>query len=288
MKTGIDSYCYHRYFGEIYEGIEKAPKYTMTLEDFLKRAIELKVDGVSLETCFIPSFEETYLKRIKEIIDEGGLEAVVAWGHPDGLEGGKNPDAIKDMEEQFKTCEILGVDVLRIVGSSLSFRNEPHMPQIEKITGLLGEPLKKAEDKGIRLAIENHFDFTVDEYIILLNNIDSDYFGMTFDTGNCLRNGDEPVESARKLAKYILATHTKDVAPQYGGNPKDWTYYACTPLGKGVINIPGVVDVLEKSGYKGLIAVEIDYLDPIYGDDTDKAVAESIDFLKKLQKKYEN
>ncbi len=41
MKIGIDSYCYHRYFGEVYEGVENPPKYEMTLEDFIKRATEL-------------------------------------------------------------------------------------------------------------------------------------------------------------------------------------------------------------------------------------------------------
>lgn len=286
MKTGIDSYCYHRYFGEVYEGLENPPEFTMTLEDFLKRAIDLKVDGVSLETCFIPSFEKSYLKKIKEIAGKGNLEIVVACGHPNGLEGGKNPGAVSEIIERLDTCEILGSNVLRIVGSSLAFRHEPHMPQIEKLTELLKDPVKKAEARGIKIAIENHFDFTIDEIIILLKNIDSDYFGVTFDTGNCLRNGDEPVEATIKLAKYIFATHTKDVNPIYGGDPKDWTYYACTPLGKGVVNIPGIVDVLEESGYNGLVAVEIDYLDPKYGEETDKAVVESIDFLKKLQKKY--
>jgi len=286
VKIGIDSYCYHRYFGEVYEGIEKPPKYRMSLEDFLEKAIELEVDGVSLETCFIQSFDESYLKKIKEILDEGNLEAVVAWGHPNGLEGGKNKEAIKDMEKHFKTCEILEVDTLRMVGSSLSFKHEPHLPQIKRISGLLNNSVKKAEDKGIKIAIENHFDFKTDEILMIVNNLDSKNFGVTFDTGNCLRYGEDPVESAKKLSKHIFATHTKDVEPLYGGNPQDWYYYACTPLGKGIINIPGVVEVLEKQNYQGLIAVEIDYMSPKYGDDTDKAVAESIDFLKKLKKKF--
>lgn len=283
MKIGIDSYCYHRYFGEVYDGIEKPAKYKMSLEDFLKRAIELGVDGVSLETCFIPSFEESYLKKIREIIDEGNLEAVVAWGHPDGLEGGKNKEALKDMEKHFRTCKILGVDILRMVGSSLAFRHEPHLPQIKKISKMLKDSVKMAEEKGIKLAIENHFDFETDEILMIVNNLDSEYFGVTFDSGNCFRYGEDPVVSAKKLSKYIFATHIKDVAPLREGNPKDWFYNACTPIGKGIVNIPGIVEVLEQENYQGLFAVEIDFLDPKFGDDTDKAVAESIEFLKKLK-----
>jgi len=284
MHTGIDSYCYHRYFGEVYDGIENPAKYKMTLEDFIKRAIELGVNGVSLETCFIPSFDQDYLKKIKELLAEGSLDAVVAWGHPNGLEGGKNEGAIKDLEKHFRTCEILGVDILRMVGSSLAFRHEAHLPQIEKISNMLKGSVKKAEDKGIKLAIENHFDFETDEILMIVDNMDSEYFGVTFDTGNCLRYGEDPVESVKKLGKNIFATHTKDVLPLYGGNPKDWYYYACTPLGEGVVNIPGIVNVLQEQGYQGLIAVEIDYLHPKFGDDTDKAVSESIDYLNALEK----
>lgn len=283
MKIGIDSYSYHRYFGEVYEGLENPPKYEMTLEDFIKRSIELGVDGVSLETCFIPSFDESYLKKIKELLQAGDLEAVVAWGHPNGLEAGDNAEAIQDMEKHFRTCELLGVDTLRMVGSSLAYRHLPHGPQIEKISKLLKDSVKKAEDKGIKLAIENHFDFETDEILMIVNNMDSDYFGVTFDTGNCLRYGEEPVEMTRKLARHVLATHIKDVLPLYGGDPRDWYYFACTPIGKGIVNIPGIVEVLEKECYQGLFAVEIDYMHPSFGDDTDKAVSDSIDYLKTLK-----
>ncbi len=119
---------------------------------------------------------------------------------------------------------------------------------------------------------------------MIVSNMDSDYFGVTFDTGNCLRYGEEPVEMARKLARHIFATHTKDVQPLYGGNPADWYYFACTPIGKGVVNIPGIIKVLQDEGYKGLFAVEIDYMHPAFGDDTDKAVSDSIDYLKTLKK----
>src|SRR5713226_6121538 len=52
MKLAIDSYCYHRYFGEVYPGLQHTPKRTMTVWDFLRRAKQLGVAGVSLESCF--------------------------------------------------------------------------------------------------------------------------------------------------------------------------------------------------------------------------------------------
>jgi len=284
MKVGIDSYCYHRYFGEVY-GNQQKPARSMGYEDFLCRAVQLKVDGVSLETCFLASLDESYLKGLKEIIDGGNLEVVVAWGHPQGFEGGKKPEVAEDLRKHFTTCRILGASVMRVVGSSLDYRNDPHGPQIERLTKIFRECAKMASDEGVRLADENHFDFTVDEYLGLMKAVGSPAFGMCFDTGNCLRNGDDPVAAARRLAPYVFATHTKDVTAQYGWDPRDWMFFSTVAVGDGLINFPALVGELEKAGYNGLYAVELDYMDPRYRDE-DEAVRKSITYLKRLQKTY--
>ena len=284
MKVGIDSYSYHRYFGEVYAN-QKKPAKSMSYMDFLKRAMELKVDGVSLETCFLESLDESYLKGLKEIVDRGKLEVVVAWGHPQGFEGGMKPEAAEDLRKHFRTCHILGASVMRVVGSSLDHRNEPHGPQIERLTKIFKECSKMAADEGVKLADENHFDFTVDEYVGLIEAVGSPAFGLCLDTGNILRNGDDPVASTRLLGRHVFATHTKDVAAQYGWDPKDWTFFASVPVGQGIIDFPGLVGELEKTGYNGLYAVELDYMDPVYKDE-DSAVKTSIAYLKKLQKTW--
>ena len=282
MKIGIDSYCYHRYFGEVY-GNQRDPGRHMTYEDFLRRAVELKVDGVSLETCFFDSFSDDYLARLKGIIDQGNLEVVVAWGHPKGFEGGKRPEAMEDMKAMFRVCRILDAKVMRVVGSSLDYRNDPHAPQIEALARIFRDGARIAADEGVRLAVENHFDFTTDEFVDLIDRVNSPHFGTTFDTGNALRIGDDPVESARLLAPHVFATHTKDVAPLYGVSPKEWYFFACVPVGMGIINMPALADTLLTGGYQGLFAVELDYMDPKYPDE-DWAVAESVKYLQGLQR----
>ena len=56
MKIAIDSYCYHRYFGEVYPGLQQPPGRTMTVWDFLKRAKQLGVAGVSGEAAVARRF----------------------------------------------------------------------------------------------------------------------------------------------------------------------------------------------------------------------------------------
>src|SRR5688572_17767766 len=111
MKIGIDSYCYHRFFGEVYPQ-QQAPAKAMTLEDFVVRANELGVDGVSLESCFFPEYSDSYLSRVRKLLDEYGLDRVYAWGHPDGLEGGRNQRALEDMMISLDRARQIGADVM--------------------------------------------------------------------------------------------------------------------------------------------------------------------------------
>src|SRR5215510_851177 len=96
MKIGIDCYCYHRYFGEVYP-FQKDPGTRWSTTDFVGRAIQLRAEGVSLETCFFSSLDESYLKDLKAMLDQHSLDRVVAWGHPDGLEAGRNQTALSDL-----------------------------------------------------------------------------------------------------------------------------------------------------------------------------------------------
>lgn len=281
MKVGIDSYCYHRFFGEVYPEQEK-PSKEMTLEDFIRRAKELAVDGVSLESCFIPRFDKSYLSEIKGMLDESNLDRVFAWGHPDGLEAGKNEKAFDEMMASIEYAHDIGANVMRVVGSSLMFRFEPHGPQIEKLSQMFSEAVKEAEKYGIKLADENHIDFDSDEMLTLINNVNSPYFGINFDTGNFMRVLDDPVQGMEKLAKHVYATHIKDLKPQKGAAVNDWFFFSSTPIGDGFVDNQKLAQILKDNGYEGFLAVEIDFLHPDYNNDEDQAVEQSVKALKNI------
>lgn len=281
MKIGIDSYCYHRFFGEVYPD-QKAPDKNLTMEDFLTRAKELEVDGVSLESCFFPSFDEGWLKELKAQIDSYGFDRVFAWGHPDGLERGQNWKAYDEMVACIPRAKAIGADVMRVVGSSLMYRHEPHEPQIKALIKMFKKAVKIAEDHGVKLAVENHIDFTAKEILQLIEGVDSKYFGLNFDTGNFLRLLDDPVEGMEYLAPYVLATHVKDLMPDKNASPKDWFFFAGVPVGKGLINNKKLAEYLKKANFQGFLAVEIDHPHTDWAEREDEAVALSIKELKRI------
>ncbi len=281
MKVGIDSYCYHRFFGEVYPD-QKPPAKNMTMQDFLTRAKELGVDGVSLESCFFPSYEAAFFKDLKAQLDEYGFDRVFAWGHPDGLERGKNFTAYNEMVSMIPHAKAIGAEVMRVVGSSLMFRHEPHGPQIEALVKMFKEAVKVAKDYEIKLAVENHIDFTSDEILKLITEVDSEYFGLNFDTGNFLRLLDDPIAGMEKLAPYVLATHVKDLYPDKNARPTDWFFFAGVPVGKGLINNEKLAQLLHQAGFKGFLAVEIDHPHTDWVDREDEAVELSVKELKRI------
>lgn len=281
MKIGIDSYCFHRFFGEVYPEQEQPP-FSMTMDDFLDLAKELDVDGVSLESCFFPSYDDAFLADLKAKLDDYGFDRVYAWGHPDGLERGQNQAEYDDMVASIDRAVAIGADTMRVVASSLMFRHEPHQPQIEALVKLFKQAVPLAEAAGVKLAVENHIDFTSAEMVQMIEAVGSPNFGINFDTGNFLRLLDDPLKGMDKLAKYTYATHIKDLKVNPNAAPDDWYFFSSTPVGDGLIDNQALAQKLKDSGYTGFLAVETDFLHPDYGNDEHAAIRTSVANLKAL------
>jgi sugar phosphate isomerase/epimerase len=185
-----------------------------------------------------------------------------------------------EMNSLIPKAQSMGADIMRIVASSLMFRNEPHEPQIAAIVRMLNESVKIAEDNGVVLAIENHIDYRSEEIYQMLERVGSDALKVNFDTGNTLRMMEDPVAAARRLGPYTVATHTKDVDACRHVRPEEWYFFSSVPVGTGLIDIPGVVRALAESGYTGVLAVESDHHKD--NQDEDKLVADSVAYLKNL------
>jgi sugar phosphate isomerase/epimerase len=280
MKLAIDSYCYHRYFGEVYPGVQSPAPRAMTVWDFLKRARHFRVEGVSLEACYMPALDEAFLEKLRDALDRDGFQRVWAWGHPQGLASGTDHEAARDLVRHLEFARAVGANVMRIVGGSR--RTRPHSWAVHKrrLTGMLNKAVRQAERHGIVLAIENHIDMLADEIVDLVKSIDSPWLGICLDTGNNLRLFEDPLVVAERLAPWTRATHVKDLTA-LGGDPKEFTFWPSVPLGEGLVDIGKVIRFLRQAGYQGLLAIEVDFLHPKYGDE-DRAVGRSVKYLRGL------
>lgn len=280
MKLAIDSYSYHRYFGEIYPGLETDPGTRMTVSDFVERAHALGVAGVSLESCFMPNPSEDDLLKLRERLDRLGLDRVWAWGHPGGLRSGAAPEELADLMRHTEIAAFLNARVMRICCGGRRTRPADWPTHKAALLPLLREASAHAEEHGVVLAIENHIDLLADELVELVETVDSPSLGVCLDTANNLRMLEDPTLAIEKLAPFARATHIKDVTA-YRGNPREFAFWPSVPTGQGLINMPRAFDTLRAHKYDGLLALEIDYLHPSYADDA-QAVVDSLDYMRGL------
>jgi sugar phosphate isomerase/epimerase len=281
MKIGIDSYCFHRLFGEVY-GFQDQPDRIRTVDDFVDFAKGLDVDGVSLETCFLPSLDDGYLKELGDKLKAYNLDSVFAWGHPNGLERGLSPAAFQEMKGLIPKTRLLNTDVMRITGSAFDWRHENHREHMDRLVPQYKEAVKIAEDNGVRLATENHIDYTADEMLEMIEKVGSKNFGINFDTGNFLRLLDDPVAGMEKLAPYVFSTHIKDLKMHPTARPNDWFFFCGVPVGFGLINNIKLAELLHKAGYQGFLAVEIDAPAPEWLNMEEEMIAISVKNLRKI------
>ncbi len=279
MRVGIDSYSYHRYFGEVRQG-EADPGIRWTVWRFLDRAVELGVDGVSLETCYLPLEDRGFRDRFASYLDGTGLDRVLAWGHPGGLEMGTSDRQLQDLIDLIEVAVRMQVLLVRIVvGTFTHWRSEPPARSVERLVPRVREACRHAEDQGIRLAIETHTALPVGALAELVERVDAPNLGIVLDTANVVRVGSDLIEATRLLGGMTDMVHMKDLALEDAdiGDPGGW--WPCRSLGRGDLDLAGVLAELRAVDFAGLVCVELAALPA--GSDEDRMVEESVAWLRR-------
>ena len=138
---------------------------------------------------------------------------------------------------------------------------------------LLAEGLDRvvdvAERHGLQASYHPHLTTIVEgpeqvDRIMALSRI-----GFCPDTGHLAAGGGDPVDLVRRHANRVTHVHLKDFTPEPFG---------FHPLGRGSVDIPGVLEALHDGGYDGWATVELDEYDGAPG----AAAAESFRYLQSL------
>jgi 3-oxoisoapionate decarboxylase len=277
VRIGIDSYSYHRLFGEIRPGeTEPQWRYSRGSLDVLAHARTLAVDGVSLETSFLPPPGELDAGALRAAAEP--LQLVLAWGHRHGLEFGASDEALRGLCRWLEVAPQLGVALVRCVAASPAFRGaEPVAEQVARTVRPLAEAAARARALGLTLALENHGDLRAEELLELVERVGDDALGVCFDTANAVRVGDDAVEATRLLGPLTRMVHLKDVEPLERvtdpvAGPRS------VPYGEGVVPVAQVLRALADAGFGGLICVELGQLAP--GADELELVAACVRWLR--------
>jgi sugar phosphate isomerase/epimerase len=235
----------------------------LTIAKCIDLAAEMGFDGVEILHIQMEQESNGYLQMLKQRAFHRGLDLCGFSTH----QGFVTPDKDvrrKNIEHTRNCIELayrLGIPTMRVNtgrwGTSKNFdelmKNKGIEPRLEGHTDeegfawvidSFGECLKKAEECGVVLGLENHWGLgrTADGVLRVVEAINSPWLQVTLDTGNFLEN---PYEQMAQLAPKTVLVQAKTY--QGGG-----TWYTLD------LDYPRIAKLLKQHDYRGYVSLEFE------------------------------
>jgi 3-oxoisoapionate decarboxylase len=122
----------------------------------------------------------------------------------------------------------------------------------------LAEPVLRKHK--VKLAIENHKDWRADELVSALQQLKSEWIGVTLDFGNSISLVEDPMKVIETLAPYIFSTHVKDMGVE---EYMDGFLLSELPLGKGFLDLPKIIALCRQHNAAVTFNLEMITRDPL-------------------------
>jgi sugar phosphate isomerase/epimerase len=172
---------------------------------------------------------------------------------------------VERFDAEIRAAKACGADVLRTV--MLGGRRYETFSRAEEYERFaknalaslqLAEPVVRRH--RVKLAVENHKDYRVEELLEALRTVGSEHVGVCVDTGNNMALLEEPAHVVEALAKHAFSVHLKDMGVE---EYADGFLLSEVPLGEGILDLKGMIAALRKANPKVRLNLEMITRDPL-------------------------
>ena len=129
--------------------------------------------------------------------------------------------------------------------------------QCQKSVALAEPILRKYQ---MKLAIENHKGWRSAEQVAWLKRLGSEWIGVCLDFGNNLSLCEDPMDTVRTLAPYVIFAHIKDMAVE---EYEDGFLLSEVPMGDGILDLKQIVQLLRQKDPNMIFDLEMITRDPL-------------------------
>lgn len=211
--------------------------YTDTLE-FLERCHQMGAAGIQ---GALTSTDPAYIRRLRARAEQLGMYIELQSRMP-----GANMEQFVAI---MKAGAELGARCVRVVNPGPrryeAFKSlEDWQAAVAEADSSLRRALPIARSTGVALAIENHRDWTLEEFLARMKQYASEYAGCCLDFGNNFALLDRPLDVVEALAPYAITTHVKDIA---AAETRDGFTMSEVPLGAGIIDVKRAIDIVRRA-----------------------------------------
>ncbi|HEX4232087.1 MAG TPA: sugar phosphate isomerase/epimerase [Bryobacteraceae bacterium] len=256
--SGCCAYSYRKY-------LQHGP---MTMEEFIQKAVSLRLDGVDMTAYYFKSTEPAYLASLRHLAYRSG---VMFSGAACGVsmvqaDAAKRAGTVPEIKKWVDVTDALGASHLRIFGGKL-----PPGVAMQQSVDWVVEAMKAACDysgaKGITLGVEDHSGVTqqADVCLEIMHRVNSPYAGINLDITHFVPTANEDAYAQIEACiPYATNTHIRDKFDD--GSP---------------IDLDRVWRLFAQAGFKGFMSAE-------YEDKEDAAtgVPKLVEKIRTLCAKY--
>lgn len=258
LFSGCCAYSYH----------DHLTHHRMTMEDFIRKGVDLGVDGVDMTGYWFESNEPGYLAALRHLAFKNGVgfSGVAIGASTVQADPQKRAEALDQIKKWVDVTESLGAPHLRVFAGKL-----PKGASLEQGIAWTVEVMKPAGDyagkKGITLGIEDHEGITqnADTCLEILRRVGSPYVGINLDITHFVPTANaDSYAQIEATVPYATHTHIREFFDN--GEP---------------IDLDRVWQLFARGGYKGYMSAEYEGQ-----EDAMTAVPKLVDKIKVLCRKY--
>jgi len=239
---------------------------SLTLETFIEKAVEWKLDGVDMTVYYMKSTDPGYIENLRYVGYKNGVSfSGVACGSSMVQPGAsKRAQVLNDIRKWVDVTQRIGAPHLRVFAGK-----QPEGSTMAQCVAWVVETMKAACDysgsKGITLGLEDHEGVSQSAEVCLeiMHRVDSKFAGINIDISHFTATSSR--DSYSQIAECLpYATHAHVRAGFDDGSP---------------IDLDRIWKMFANSGYKGYMSYEGE--EKIVG-----GVPEQLSEIRRLCKKY--
>ena len=214
--------------------------------------------GLGAVRMNLPSTDPEAVRQLRKKLDSYGMRVIISLAPP------KEAGALPQYEAGVRAVSELGAVTTHASFTARRYEEfdtfeafkasfERHQRSVE-----LAEPVLRKYK--VKLAIENHKGWRAAEHAAWIKRVGSEWVGACYDFGNNMALCEDPAETLRLLAPVTIYVSFKDMAVA----PYDEGFLLSEmALGEGMLDIPGMVKVLQQKDPNMIFALEMITRDPL-------------------------
>lgn len=213
--------------------------------------------GIQLRGSAVTTWQDKP-EELKELLARRGLSFVALSSGSVSVDPAVEATQLATHARQAEFVRRVGGSYLQVTDDRPRGR-EVTAEDYRRLGRLLTEIGKRTADVGIPLGYHNHMGAlgqAPDEIARILDAADPRYVKLELDTAHYQAGGGDPVEAIRTYANRLLFVHLKDL--QQPIPDRATPAYRFVELGRGRVDVPGVLAALSTAKFTDWIIVELD------------------------------